>query len=282
MPQATVNESQIELWNGPGAQRWVREQERLDRSFASIDAIGMARAAARLGERVIDLGCGCGGSALQLAEAVGPAGAVLGIDISAPMLARARERGRASPWITWLQADAAQHPFSGDADLLYSRFGAMFFDDPAAAFANLRRALRPTGRLCLVCWRSLEENPWYSVPMQAALSLLDPPAPSAPDAPGPFALAARERVSAILSAAGFADIELDAHDTTLCFSTTGLADAVDFALQAGPVSRMLAGADRDTVASVERAIADALAPHASQERVALPAAIWIVTARPSA
>jgi SAM-dependent methyltransferase len=281
MPQAPVNQSQIEFWNGPGAQRWVGEQERLDRSFASIDAIGLARAAARPGERVIDLGCGCGGSTLQLADAVGAAGAVLGVDISAPMLARARERGRARPWITWREADAALHPFSADADLLYSRFGAMFFEDPAAAFANLRRALRPTGRLCLVCWRSLQENPWYGVPMQAALTVLDPPAPSAPDAPGPFAFAARERVSAILSAAGFAHIELDAQDTSLCFSTTGLADAVDFALQAGPVSRMLAGVDRKTIASVQGAIAAALKPHTNQEHVALPAAVWIVTARAS-
>jgi SAM-dependent methyltransferase len=281
MSQAPVNQSQIELWNGPGAERWVSEQERLDRSFAPIDAIGMARAGARPGERVIDLGCGCGGSTLQLADAVGAAGAVLGVDISAPMLARARERGGARPWITWLQADAALHPFSGDADLLYSRFGAMFFEAPAAAFANLQRALRPSGRLCLICWRSPEENPWYGVPMRAALSVLPPPAPSAPDAPGPFAFAARERVSAILAAAGFAHIEFDAQDTALCISTTGLADAVDFALQAGPVARLLAGTDRDTVASVQGAIAAALASYASQERVALPAGVWIVTARAS-
>src|SRR5690242_10265645 len=115
----TVNQSQIEFWNGPAAQRWVTEQERLDRALGPVDALALERAQPRLGERVIDLGCGCGASTLRLAERVGAAGKVLGVDISAPMLARARERAAGIPWVDFYEGDAAEHRFPGDANLVY-------------------------------------------------------------------------------------------------------------------------------------------------------------------
>src|SRR5205085_7165358 len=148
MNQDSPNRAQIEYWNGPAAARWVNEQERLDRVLAPIDELGVTRAAPMRGERVIEIGCGCGASTLRLAERVGQSGSVLGADVSKSVLERARERTRSIDWVDFLEADAAQCTFAGDADLLYSRFGVMFFAEPEAAFANLRRALRRTGRLC--------------------------------------------------------------------------------------------------------------------------------------
>ena len=279
MPNPSPNQPQIDYWNGPAAQRWVREQTQLDRVWTPLDELAMRRAAPTPGERVVDLGCGCGGSSLLLADRVGPSGSVLGIDVSTPMLAHARQRGQARPNITWCEADAAQHVFAGEADLLYSRLGSMFFVDPPTAFRHLRTALRPGGRLCLVAWRAPAQNPWYTVPMQAAAPLLPPAAATPRDAPGPFAFASADRIHEILHAAGFMQIDIAAEDPTLCMSTTGMADAVEFALNAGPVARLLLGTDATTTARVRTAVEAALADYLDGECVSLGAAIWIVTAR---
>ena len=275
----SANQAQIEFWNGPAADRWVNEQARLDRALAPIDVLGLERAAPAPGERVVDLGCGCGASTLRLAERVGPSGHVLGVDISKPMLARARERARSMPWVDFQEADAAGHRFAGNADLVYSRFGSMFFVDPVAAFSNLRTALRSGGRLCIVCWRSADENPWYLVPLRAAETVVPPLPPTEPGAPGPFAYAPDGRLHEVLGKAGFSKIEAERVDTAICLSTTGLGEAVEYALLAGPVARMLLGADPDAVARTRTAVATALRGHVRDERVALPASVWIATAR---
>jgi SAM-dependent methyltransferase len=275
----STNQAQIEFWNGPAAQRWVTEQERLDRAFGPIDELGLERAAPRAAERVVDVGCGCGASTLRLAERVGPEGRVLGIDVSAPMLARARERARAMGWIEFREGDAAEHRFAGDADLVYSRFGSMFFVDPPAAFANLRKALRPGGRLCLVCWRSADDNPWFQIPLRAAETVVAPLPPAEPGAPGPFAFAAEDRLRDVLERAAFTSVAVERRDLPICASSTGLAEAVEFALRAGPVARMILDVDKETVKRVRAVVADALAEHMRDQRVALPASIWIATAR---
>jgi SAM-dependent methyltransferase len=275
----SANQTQVEFWNGPAANRWVSEQARLDRALVPIDLLALDRAAPAEGERVIDLGCGCGASTLRLAERVGPTGKVLGVDISQPMLARARERARSMPWIELALADAAEHRFAGDADLVYSRFGSMFFADPVAAFANVRKSLRSDGRLCIVCWRSATDNPWYLIPVVAAETVVPPLPPSEPGAPGPFAFAAEGRLSQILEQAGFSKVESERVDTPLCVSTTGVGEAVEFALHAGPVARMLLGANEDTVLRTRAALERALEPHVRDERVALPASVWIARAR---
>jgi SAM-dependent methyltransferase len=273
----SANQAQIEFWNGPTADRWVNEQARLDRALAPIDVLALERAAPAPGERVIDLGCGCGASTLRLAERVGPTGKVLGVDISKPMLARARERARSMPWVELREADAAEHRFAGDADLVYSRFGCMFFVDPVAAFSNLRQALRSGGRVCLVCWRGADDNPWYLIPLRAAETVVPPLPPNEPGAPGPFAFASEERLRGVLSKAGFSKVEAERVDTPISLSTTGLDEAVEYALLAGPVARMLLGADQDTILRTRTALATALRDHVRDERVALPASIWIAT-----
>jgi SAM-dependent methyltransferase len=275
------NQAQIEHWNSPVSRRWVTEQERLDFVLGQLDDIGIARAALRAGERVIDIGCGCGASTLRCAERVGPQGSVLGVDISHPMLERARERARALPQVAFVEADATSHAFAPDADLIYSRFGIMFFADPETAFSNLRSALRPDGRLCVVFWRAPDANPWYMVPLRAAAHLVDlPPQPPAGE-PGPFSLAEPERVTRILRSAGFRDIALESHDVALRITDAGLDDAVKFAATAGPLARVMLSSETapETAAQIRAVVRAALAEYATGDTVALGAGIWIATAR---
>jgi SAM-dependent methyltransferase len=278
---APENQAQAELWNAPVNRRWATEQERLDAVLDQLDDVALPHAALRPGERVVDIGCGCGSSTLRLARLVGPSGSVLGLDLSRIMLERARERARDLPQVVFEQADASLYPFAGEADLVYSRVGVMFFGDPEAAFANLRRALRPAGRLCIVTWRSWDENPWYQVPMRAAAAVLAMPEPPPKGAPGPQQLAEADRLSAVLRAASFTDIALHPYDVPLRLTRAGLDDAVDFALLAGPLARALfeTGNDPAAVARVRAAVREALAEHASGSTVTLGSAFWVATAR---
>ncbi len=277
------NDEQIAYWNGLRGETWVREQETMDRALEPFGRAALEQAAPRAGESVIDVGCGCGATALALAAAVGATGSVVGVDISAPMLARARERARGLPQVSFVERDAATHAFEARADLLFSRFGVMFFADPSAAFSNLRRALAPRGRVAFICWRTLEENVWLAVPLAAARRIVQPATPLPPaDAPGPLAFADAARVQGILGRAGFADVRFAPFDHVMPLGDgRGLDAAAEQALTLGPTARMLAAANLDeaTLARVRREIRDSLAPYAVSSVVSLPAAAWIVTAQ---
>jgi len=274
-----ANANQITYWNDAPGRTWADLQDQLDIQLEPMGAAVLAALALRSRERVIDVGCGCGQTTLALAEAVGPEGLALGIDISAPMLSVARARSAGRPQVRVLEADAQTYPFDpGSFDALHSRFGVMFFDDPTAAFANLRKALKPGGRLAFLCWRTPAENPIMTLPMAAAAKHLPPPEPTAPGAPGPFAFADAERVRAILASAGFADVDLAPQDMPA--GGNALDAALDLALRVGPLGRMLREhpeADRDAAVADVRA---ALAAHARPDgRVFMDSATWIVTAR---
>jgi SAM-dependent methyltransferase len=280
----TTNAEQARYWNEVAGPRWVRFQERLDRELAQLGRLAMERAGLAAGEAVLDVGCGCGGTALELGERVGPGGRVLGVDLSAPMLARARARASAASAanVAFLQGDAQTARFEAGAhDLVFSRFGVMFFGEPAAAFANLRRALRPGGRVSFVCWQRLPDNPWMLVPLGALARHLPLPPPPPPGAPGPFAFADAERVRGILAAAGFADVACDDVREPLSLGGGDLDDAVEFALELGPTSAALreAGAGPELRAQVAASIREALAPHAVAGRLSLPSAAWRFEAR---
>ena len=199
------NLEQIEFWNGAPGQRWVAYQESLDRVWRPVGDAAIERAAVLPGERLIDVGCGCGATALELATKVGLSGSVVGIDVSAPMLARARERARTLGVanVEFVQADASTHAFAGSANLVFSRAGVMFFGDPVAAFANLRRALRPGGRLVFVCFREREVNSWWTVPLAAAATVVAAEQPTPAHEPGPFSLSDETRLRAVLDHSGF-------------------------------------------------------------------------------
>jgi SAM-dependent methyltransferase len=237
----------------------------------------------RAGERLLDVGCGTGAATLELARRVGPTGSVTGIDISAPMLAVAREHAVESgaSQATFVQADAQTHAFApASLDGVFSRFGVMFFADPTAAFRNLRMALRPGGRMAFVCWQPVTENPWMLVPLMAAAQHVAVPPPPAPGAPGPFSFGDRERVRRILSDAGFTEIAIDAFAPPVVVGGSGgVDDAVRLALQVGPTGALLREASADARARVEAAIREALLPWQTPAGVVMPSAAWVVSAR---
>lgn len=272
----SVNQDQIDYWNGPAGQRWAEGQETLDRNLLAITAALMPFVAVKPGEHVLDVGCGCGTTTLAYADAAGRNGHVVGLDISAPMLAQARSRAGAKP-VEFIQADASVHPFKPEFDVVASRFGVMFFADPAAAFANIRKGLKPSGRLGFVCWRAMRENVWATVPIGAARDLLPAQEPPDPNAPGPFAFADPVRLQSILESAGFKDVRIEKLDSTSYMSQTA-RDAAQFSLSIGPLARAIVQCDDATKAKVVERVAIAMKQFETPDGVQTPAACWLVGA----
>ena len=272
------NEQQIEYWNGQVGERWASFQARLDAAMTDIASSAYAFAAVRPGERVLDVGCGCGTTALELAKAVGSSGSVVGIDISRPMLETARARAaQAGTKADFREADASDYAFKPEFDLMFSRFGVMFFADPVSAFANLRKALKPGGRLRFVCWRAAPENIWATAPFVAAMDLLPPQEAGDPHAPGPFAFADGGRLKGILTEAGFSNVRLEKLETHMNMGAD-VDEAVDQAFKIGPLARALSEVDDAVKDRVRLRIADALAKFKTPSGVRAPAACWLVGA----
>src|SRR5258706_448274 len=250
MEQPTGNDQnadQIAFWNGPAGQRWTDRQQAQDTMLAPVSDILIDRAKARAGARIVDVGCGCGATTIALAQKVGSAGHVFGIDISAPMLGRARQIAPKGLPVDFVLADATVYPFEpASFDLLVSRFGVMFFAEPALSFANMRRALRPSGRLAFACWREPRDNPWLMTPLQAAYRHVPKLPQQGPDDPGPFSFASEQRVAGILSEAGFTGIEMERCDLSLDIAIgRGLDTAVVKDLEKGPTPRPAEGQPPD-------------------------------------
>jgi len=275
------NADQIAYWNGPGGQHWTDRQPVQDVLLAPVSQALIDGCRAKAGERIIDVGCGCGSTSIALARHVAPNGFVLGIDISAPMLARARELAPKELPLDFALADATVYPFDpASFDLLTSRFGVMFFADPVVSFANLRRALRRSGRVAFVCWREPRENPMMMVPLQAAYKHVPKLPQLGPEDPGPFSFASEERVNRILQEAGFSEIMMQPRDLSLDLAIgRGLDAAVQGALEIGPASRALAEHPAEVRAAATQSIREALMPFVHGDSVLMPASIWLVTAR---
>jgi SAM-dependent methyltransferase len=269
------NAQQIEYWNGPGGERWVSAHDRLDRSLAAIGEAVLAFAAPARGETVLDVGCGCGTTTWELHRRT--AARTTGLDISRPMLEYARAKGPADAQVTFREGDASSAPLDA-SDLVFSRFGVMFFADPVAAFRHLRTALAPGGRLRFVCWRALEQNPWAHAPLVAARPLLPPQPPFDPHSPGPFAFADGERLRGILDAAGWRDIEVRPLDSSMYLGAT-LDEAAGEPLTVGPLARLAAELDDRVRDAIRVRVAEAFAKYVTPAGVAPPAAAWLVGAR---
>ena len=278
MSDNTKNADQIAYWNAASGHKWAEDADKLDAMMAEMAAASVAAAAAQPGESVIDIGCGAGATALVLADAVGPEGRVLGVDVSAPMLAVARTRGAGLTNLSFVEADAATaHFHAASADLIFSKFGVMFFADPTAAFRNIHHAAKPGARLAFICWRTLKENPFATIPMGAALKRLPPqPAPD-PYAPGPFAFADPVRLGHILTEAGFKTPAFAHFDTVMTVGRTP-ASAAKEAVQVGMASRLLMDASQDTKDEVIADLTQTYEAHVTPAGVTVPARCWVVTA----
>ena len=259
-------------------------QDRTDALIEPLGRIAIDRLGVAAGERILDVGCGCGQTLLQLAERAGPSGHVLGVDISPPMLGRAREVVVGQPTIALALGDAQVYAFAPEAfDAVYSRFGVMFFDDARAAFRNLRAAARPGGRLSFVCWQELAKNAWAARPLAAVMRLL--PESAMPDLlregrPGPFFLSDPARVRAILGDAGWKDVALEPVEMPLDLGGAATLDeVVDYSFQIGPAARAMTDAPETLKPALAAALREAFAPFATARGVFMDGAAFVVGAR---
>lgn len=269
-------------WNGPAGEKWVRLQARLDAGLRPFADAMFGAAALTAGESVVDVGCGCGATTLEAARLVGRNGRALGADISAPMIERAKERARelgvTNAAFQCIDAEAEQIA-EGAFDVLVSRFGVMFFSAPDRAFALLRRAIRPTGRLAFVCWQPVDRNPWLLLPTLAAMQHIEIQRPADPTAPGPFAFGDPERVRGILSSAGWGSVEYAPFERPIAVGGESLEEAVDFMMQMGPAAQALQEADDETRIRVRTSLADTMRPFERDGGVQMDSAAWIFTAK---
>lgn len=279
------NVSQVADWKGQSGERWVAYQARLDAMMAVFGLAAINAAAPVMGERVLDVGCGAGASSLDLAARVGAGGHVLGVDIYEALIARARALAPQDTPAQFQMADASSTEFpEGAFDILFSRFGVMFFDDPTAAFAHMRRALKPGARVAFVCWRGMAENDWVRLPMGVIKGILPPMAPPHPEAPGAFSFGDPARVERVLTAAGFTDIAIAPFDASIPFGEgetrdAALDEAVAMTLEVGPLARAFADQTDDIRARASAAVRAAFAGCPGERSVMINGATWIVTAR---
>jgi SAM-dependent methyltransferase len=267
-----VMTTQTEYWNSEAGQIWAREAIRLDPMLAPLGDLAMAALAAKPGETIIDIGCGAGATSRALAAS---GAKVIGVDVSKPLIAAAQAAGGGPHYV---EADASVWRPPAPADALFSRFGVMFFDDPPAAFANLRSCLKPGGRLGFVCWGPMMENAWAMEPVAAALPHLGaPPEPPIPGAPGPFAFAAPGRAVEVLAQAGWRDAQATAWRGPYRVGANK-DEAFEIMLKIGPLGRLLRD-QPEAAGKVRVALADLIAARSSAGGVSFPAIVWIVTAR---
>lgn len=280
--ETSSNAAQIEYWNATAGETWAQFQELLDRQIEPLGLAAIDMLGPKEGERIIDIGCGCGQTSLALANRVGPPGSVVGVDISKPMLDVARRRPRPAPElrVDFRQLDAQTGDLGyGIFDAAFSRFGVMFFSDPVAAFANICSALKPGGRLAFVCWRPLRENPWMLAPLQAALPFIPPVQPPDPTAPGPFAFADASRVRSILADAGFVSVTINAFDADI--GGGDIEQTLKLTLRVGPLGAALRE-HPELENNVSDAVRNILTNYATPNGVLMPTAVWIVLAHTKA
>ncbi len=273
------NPEMVDYWNGRPADVWVAEAERFDTMLAPFGRRLLTSVDLEPGERVLDIGCGNGAISLEAARAVGPAGRVTGLDLSAPMLGVARRRAEDRGIdVDFVQCDAQTASFDHSFDAVVSRFGVMFFDDPELAFANLARAARPGGRLCFVCWQEMFSNEWIAVPAMAMVAHVGVPQLPEPGAPGPFALADAQRTRNLLESAGWSEVSVEACKDGMRIGRDP-EDVVAFMLSDEMGRRLVEGKDPEAVQAGTEATLEALSPYATPEGVVLGSAYWLVNAR---
>jgi SAM-dependent methyltransferase len=277
-----VNVEAAEFWSEL-APTWLELEGEVETIAGEPGRLALDRLALEEKQHVIDLGSGSGRTTLDLAQLVGPGGAALGVDIAADMINHARELATEHRIdnVEFVQADIETHDLGVERfDRAYSRFGVMFFADPGVAFANVRRALRTGGRLSFSCFQQPLENEWTFVPVVAALSATGwpPPLPD-PRRPDLFSLADPDRIRSILSAAGFHEIDIAAHNSSVVTTADRIPAVASTRSRLGPLAVLLRAADDATRARVLEAIEAALSERVEGDELRLTRGTWIVTAQ---
>jgi len=273
-----TQDEQAKLWNGLGGRAWVDEQELLDRVFKPLETLLVEAVAADTRRQVLDVGCGTGSTTIAVAQVLKPHGQSIGIDISEPMVAAARARAeREGLAVRFICANAQEYSFApARVDMIISRFGVMFFNDPVHAFANLRRATTDNAQARLIAWRSPAENPFMTTAERAAAPLLPNLPARRSDAPGQFAFADRDRVHSILERSGWSGIDIRPVDFDC---TVPEKDLVRYVTRLGPVGRVLQETDDETRARVMDAVLPAFDSYIDEGALRFQAACWVITAQ---
>lgn len=279
----TQNQEQFRYWNEIAGPLWVSWTQEFELHTGLFGKRAIERAGLGGGEKVLDVGCGCGASSIRLGRAVGPNGSVLGVDISAVMLAAAVERKKAAKQdnVEFRQLDAQESENGlNDIDLVFSQFGVMFFEDPVAAFTNLRSTLREDGRFVFTCWQAPSKNPWMAIPNQKAMEIFAISAPQLPiGSPGPFSLAEQNRIHEILGYAGFASIEVTSDEDQIVWpSSESLNTWAERRLLMGPARDIYSQCPPETQLRAREELIDSIASYIESDKLSMPAAAWIVTA----
>ena len=269
---------QTTLWNGAAGCAWVELQETLDRVFKPFEDLLIEAVSLKHGGRVLDVGCGTGGTTVAIARSVGANARCTGIDISEPMITAARVRAeRERTPASFICANAQTHEFEpASFEMIISRFGVMFFDDPVRAFANLRRAATDGADIRFIAWRSAAENPFMTTAERAAAPLLPNLPARQPDEPGQFAFANDRRIDAILQESGWADIDIRPIDVAC---TMPERDLIPYLTRLGPVGRIFPEMDERTRVQLIETVRAAFDPYVHGAVVRFTAACWIVGAR---
>ena len=278
-----VNKNQKDFWSGKGGDIWVERQNAMDTMLSPLGEAALNKLNFNEEENVLDIGCGCGHTTLNIAKRIGPSGNVTGLDISEPMLKRAKESAvEMSITNTFFKCVDVQTEDLGDQiySAAFSRFGVMFFEDSIAAFKNINKSLISGGYLSFVCWQSPAVNPWQSLFIQEVKKFLDLPSPP-PRSPGPFAFMESEYVSSILEESKFQDIRIEGHEAEVnMFSGRSLSDSVKDYISINPVvTQMLKESSENQIAEIINSGVKAFSPYYSEKGLIFPSATWLVSAR---
>ena len=278
-----VNKNQKDFWSGKGGDIWVERQNAMDTMLSPLGEAALNKLNFNEEENVLDIGCGCGHTTLNIAKRIGPSGNVTGLDISEPMLKRAKESA-VEMSITNISFKCVDVQIEDLGDQIYSaafsRFGVMFFEDSIAAFKNINKSLISGGYLSFVCWQSPAVNPWQSLFIQEVKKFLDLPSPP-PRSPGPFAFMESEYVSSILEESKFQDITIEGHEAEVnMFSGRSLSDSVKDYISINPVvTEMLKDSSENQITEITNSVIEAFSPYYSEKGLIFPSATWLVTAK---
>lgn len=281
---ATPTNEFVEFWNDTLAEKFERFREILMNGLSYHSRIPLGNLQLPQASRVVDVGCGWGDTAIELARKTGPDGYVLGLDCVDQFLEKGRRDAAAAGLdnVEFVDADVQSYPFEPEYDLCFSRFGMMFFENPVAAMRNIRKALKPGGELMFIVWRDIEDNPWMHLPKQVVLDFLPPPGDDARTCgPGPFSMANPDVVGKQLEIAGFEDMAFERNDGPVTIGDSP-ENAMQFQLALGPAGEVFREAGEEAErrrGEIEAALREAIAPYEQDGKIVMQSSSWTITAR---